>query len=142
MKAITLRQPWAGLLVLGFKKNETRSWPTKHRGEITVTSSKKMEKDGIALLKWLSENVFGFSVGSERYKTCSILGVALGTVEITDVHSSNDAKAMMEHVTNSAAELRFGNYEPDRYFYTCINPVLFQEPFPVKGSLNVWKMPE
>lgn len=34
MFAISVRQPWAGLIILGFKPVENRSWaiPTKHRG--------------------------------------------------------------------------------------------------------------
>ena len=31
MRAITLTQPWATLVALGFKKIETRSWSTDYR---------------------------------------------------------------------------------------------------------------
>jgi hypothetical protein len=41
MKAITLWQPWATLLAVGCKHMETRSWPTKYRGEILIHASKK-----------------------------------------------------------------------------------------------------
>lgn len=36
MKAITLRQPWAWLVVNGHKDIENRSWRTKHRGKILI----------------------------------------------------------------------------------------------------------
>lgn len=36
MKAITIWQPWASLLVSGEKKYETRSWATTYRGPIAI----------------------------------------------------------------------------------------------------------
>jgi activating signal cointegrator 1 len=44
MKVITVIQPWATLLALGVKKFETRSWATKHRGELAVHAGKKIDK--------------------------------------------------------------------------------------------------
>jgi hypothetical protein len=41
MKAISLKQPWANMIANGQKTIETRTWPTKHRGEILIVSSKK-----------------------------------------------------------------------------------------------------
>ena len=39
-KAITIRQPWAGLIAVGEKIYETRSWPTKYRGPIAIHAGK------------------------------------------------------------------------------------------------------
>ena len=36
MKALTIWQPWASLLVSGQKKYETRSWATTYRGPIAI----------------------------------------------------------------------------------------------------------
>jgi hypothetical protein len=36
MKALTVLQPWAQLLILGAKRYETRSWKTKHRGPLLI----------------------------------------------------------------------------------------------------------
>jgi hypothetical protein len=36
MKAITVLQPWAQLLVLGVKRVEIRSWKTRHRGPLFI----------------------------------------------------------------------------------------------------------
>ena len=36
MKALTIWQPWASLLVSGQKKYETRSWATAYRGPIAI----------------------------------------------------------------------------------------------------------
>jgi ASCH domain len=40
MKAISLKQPWANLVAEGKKTIETRTWETKHRGDILIVSSK------------------------------------------------------------------------------------------------------
>lgn len=40
MKAISLKQPWANLIAEGKKTIETRTWPTKYRGDILIVSSK------------------------------------------------------------------------------------------------------
>ena len=41
MKALSLTQPWAELVVLGEKQWETRSWRTSHRGRIAIHAAKK-----------------------------------------------------------------------------------------------------
>lgn len=41
MKALTIWQPWAGAVAAGIKKNETRSWSTKYRGQIAIHSAMK-----------------------------------------------------------------------------------------------------
>lgn len=39
MKAISIRQPWAWLIVNGHKDIENRSWRTKYRGQVLVHAS-------------------------------------------------------------------------------------------------------
>lgn len=41
MKAITLHQPWASLVVVGAKTVETRSWATSYRGPLVVHAGKR-----------------------------------------------------------------------------------------------------
>ena len=40
MKALTLHQPWASLIALGFKTYETRSWGTDYRGPLAIHAAK------------------------------------------------------------------------------------------------------
>lgn len=39
MKAISIRQPWAWLIVNGYKDIENRSWNTKFRGQVLIHAS-------------------------------------------------------------------------------------------------------
>lgn len=51
MKAISLKQPFANWVASGKKTIETRTWPTKYRGEVLIVSSKSpnIEPAGHAL---------------------------------------------------------------------------------------------
>lgn len=43
MKVITLKEPWASLVVQGFKKYEFRSWKTNYRGKVLIHAGKSKE---------------------------------------------------------------------------------------------------
>ena len=45
MKALSIRQPWAWLIVNGWKNIENREWPTNFRGRFLVHASKTMTRD-------------------------------------------------------------------------------------------------
>lgn len=45
MKCLSIRQPWAGLIVLGLKDIENRTWGTSYRGEIAIHAGKRMDDD-------------------------------------------------------------------------------------------------
>jgi len=45
MKAISLKQPWASLIANGEKTIETRTWPTKYRGDLLICASKQPRLD-------------------------------------------------------------------------------------------------
>ncbi len=42
--ALSVRQPWAWLIVNGFKDIENRDWPTRFRGELLVHAGKTMAR--------------------------------------------------------------------------------------------------
>ena len=45
MKALTIKEPWATLIIDGYKKYEFRSWKTKYRGKILIHAGMSLEKD-------------------------------------------------------------------------------------------------
>ncbi len=53
MKVLSIRQPWAWLIVNGFKDVENRTWATTHRGPTIIHAGKKWDHNG---LLWVSEN--------------------------------------------------------------------------------------
>jgi len=45
MKAISIRQPWAWLIVNGYKDIENRTWRTKYRGPVLIHAGQTMFKE-------------------------------------------------------------------------------------------------
>lgn len=52
MLALSIRQPWAHLIVTGFKDIENRSWNANFRGPFLVHASKTFDQEG---MEWLWE---------------------------------------------------------------------------------------
>lgn len=50
MKALSVRQPWAWLLVNRHKDIENRTWSTKHRGPLVIHAAKTLDREG---LRWV-----------------------------------------------------------------------------------------
>lgn len=53
MKALSVRQPWAWLIVNRFKPIENRSWPTKFRGEFLVHAGLSFDSEAYQRLPLL-----------------------------------------------------------------------------------------
>ena len=45
MKVLTIKQPWATLIISGLKEYEFRGWKTKYRGKILIHAGKSLEKE-------------------------------------------------------------------------------------------------
>jgi len=43
MKALSIRQPWARLIINGYKDIENRTWKTKFRGKVLIHASQKID---------------------------------------------------------------------------------------------------
>jgi hypothetical protein len=53
MKALSVRQPWAWLIVNNYKPYENRTWSTKVRGPILIHASNAFDKAGYT---WVRAN--------------------------------------------------------------------------------------
>lgn len=54
MKVLTLKQPWATLIIEGYKKYEFRTWKTNYRGEVYIHAGKGIDKDALKRLESLN----------------------------------------------------------------------------------------
>ncbi len=52
-KALSIKQPWAWLIVNGYKHIENRKWRTNYRGHLLIHAPMKDDKEGY---KWVREN--------------------------------------------------------------------------------------
>jgi hypothetical protein len=69
VRAITIRQPWAELIVRGEKDVENRSWRTHHRGPLLIHAGMQAYRESFA--------DHGVSDDAER-------GAIIGVVEVVD----------------------------------------------------------
>lgn len=126
MKVLTIKQPWAGLILAHGKDIENRNWPTKLRGRIAIHSSARIDPGDLwdahclldhPLLEHLAR------AGVRQFHGPGFQpGHILGTVEIVDC------------VTASESPWFFGPYG-----FVLRDPVLFKEPIPAKGKLGFWE---
>ncbi len=72
--ALSLKQPWAALVVHGVKTIEIRRWPTRHRGLLLIHASRQTDDrtEGWGLLP------------PEAEATAKLGGGIIGCVEVTD----------------------------------------------------------
>lgn len=117
MKALSLKQPFAELILQGRKKIELRKWNTKFRGEFFIHASKAPDK------KAMKE--FGF----EDLPTGMIVGKAV----LKEVkHYKNSAEHKKDRNLHLASEA-WGRYG------FVLNNVHRVKEIPAKGKLNFWE---
>lgn len=86
MKAISIKQPWASLIIEGIKDIENRNWFTYHRGILYIHTGKGFDLQGAKLVSELYPEYKKIIEQSKR-----IRGGIIGHVHITDcvtIHKS------------------------------------------------------
>lgn len=59
LRAISIRQPWAWLIVNGIKDVENRNWRTHYRGPVLVHAGLKIDLDAYGYVEeFVSENLY------------------------------------------------------------------------------------
>ena len=141
MKAITIKQPWASLIVHGIKDIENRTWacPWKYIGHRVLihASGKPVEMRNpnsvFTKAQWDS-----LPIEFQRKIICAegiVNSAIIGSVEIIGC-SINHPSKWAEKTDDSK-----GYYENPIYNWVLANPILFPEPIPAKGKLSFWEYP-
>lgn len=156
MKAVTLTQPWASLVVYGYKQIETRSWATKHRGPIAIHASASKVSPVAHIEPFASALIEGWCRRApeiyEKVPRAELLrvvvdalprGAILGTVDLQDTIVFGDVtEATIRNFSYSVHERAFGDFSPGRKGWIFRNPRVFSTPIPRLGSLGVWETGE
>jgi len=116
MKALSLKQPFAELVVSGRKKIELRNWNTKLRGEFLIHASKIPDNE--------SMNKFGF--------TNLPLGQIVGKAFLKDVKKYDSES---EHIKDK--DLHLASSAWGKYGFILENAQRIKT-IPCKGKLNFW----
>lgn len=139
MKVLSIRQPYAALLVLGPKRFEARTWKTEYRGPVLIhASSAAVSSTMIDELQSNEETLD--AVRSIGWTTESALkdlprSAIIGQVDLADVIPSEDCEDASSLDKDLAAFP-----DPDTYFWRVANRLLI-EPIPINGKLNLWTLP-
>lgn len=139
MKAITIWQPWASLLVTDQKKYETRSWATSYRGPIAIHAAKRPVRRTIDALAegdlWetlaLFESLFPGPGELVQLSTGAIVGTAiLARCNLID-------EAFVAKLTPQ--ERALGDFTLGRYAWEFQEKIPVAPPIPVKGMQGLWE---
>lgn len=122
MKVLTIKQPWATLIMSGLKEYEFRGWKTKYRGKILIHAGKSLEKEY-----------------AEKFKCYSFeypLGVILGEATLVDCIKVDEN---FNNELRNINPLVYGrSNHVDNYAWKLENVVIYEDPIPVKGQLGLW----
>lgn len=158
MKAISILQPWATLIVIGAKRIETRSWNTKYRGPLLIHASAKWSKQqSLSIAQMGAYDILikaGYDWDAIGRETTLPLGAIIGQVDLVDTSTSDILMGRngpnlprpsifipslgKEWVVDEREEA-FGDYSPGRYGWLLSDPVQFDKPISAKGKLGLWQ---
>lgn len=146
MKALTIMQPWASLVLCGAKKYETRSWATSFRGRLAIHSSKTYPA-------WARETA-NDSPFKEQLESHGVvgelpLGCVIGIVDLVDVVTTESLVEMwkikargLPLSSEDQFERDFGDYGNGRFAWRMKVLDWFQYPLPARGALGLWNWME
>lgn len=116
MKALSIKNPWAGWIYHGRKSIETRTWKTNYRGDLLICCS----------------NTFDKKIPEGKYNSeCYIKGKAICVVELYDI-----VKMTEEHEIKAGCLVYKGAYAWLLRYVRKIKPV------DIPGQLGVFEIPE
>ena len=122
MKVLTIKQPWATLIMQGYKRFEFRSWQTKYRGDLLIHAGKGIDKEAIKRL--------------EKYLPKELLtGKILGKVTLVDcIKMSPEFK---ERLLKENKDIYAKSSFQENYGWQMDNVQVFKEPIETKGHLSL-----
>lgn len=121
MKALTIKQPWASLIVNEYKKYEFRSWKTNYRGKVLIHAGLSKENDIINKV--------------QSYNLEYINGAIIGEADIVDCILV-DKK--FDHNLKQIDSIVYGNNHIGNYAWKLENIKKYENPIYVKGKLGLW----
>ena len=122
MKVLTIKQPWASLIIEGYKRFEFRSWKTNYRGDLLIHAGKSIDKEAYERLK--------------GYLTEMPLGKIIGKVELTDCIKTTPE--FFEERLKENKDIYTKSAFKEEYAWKIKVIEKFDETIEVKGKLGLW----
>lgn len=122
MKTLTIREPWASLIINEYKAYEFRSYKINYRGKILIHAGLTLEK----------ENAIKFESYGLKYK----LGYIIGEAEITDcIKVTKDFK---KKLCDKDSLVYSNSNHTEEYAWKLDNIIKYDEPIKATGKLGLW----
>ena len=122
MKTLTVKNPWASLIINGYKKYEFRSWKTNYRGKILIHAGLSIEKNMLPRF--------------ESYNLDYINGAIIGEAEIVDCILVDEKFNNELKTINPIVYARSNHTET--YAWKLDNIKKYDKPIYIKGKLGLW----
>jgi len=124
MKVLTIKQPWATLIMQGDKRFEFRSWRTKYRGQLLIHAGKGIDKKSVERLKkYLPEELPS--------------GKILGKVNLVDCIKCDEK--FKEMCIKENKDIYAKSTFDETYAWQLKDVEVFDTPIEAKGKLSFWK---
>ena len=121
MKVLTIKQPWASLIVNKYKIYEFRSWKTNYRGKILIHAGLSTDK---IYLKYFKD-----------YNLEYINGAIIGEAEIVDcILVDNKFNGILKEINSLVYHHDYNGL----YAWKLENIKLYKNPIYLKGKLGLW----
>ncbi|MDO4283414.1 MAG: ASCH domain-containing protein [Clostridia bacterium] len=122
MKVLTIKQPWATLIMSGLKRFEFRSWKTNYRGELLIHAGKSIDKEAMKRLAiYLPENLpIGKIIGKVSMVDCILLD-----------------KNLKEELLKENPDI-YKNSQIGEFAWQVENIEAFDYPIEINGKLGLW----
>jgi hypothetical protein len=145
MKCVSLWQPWATLMAIGAKQNETRSWPTSHRGPLAIQAAKRWTK---AQREFCQHPRVRKRLEAAGIYAADLLprGSVVCVVDLFELRRTDDLVEQAQKdllgpsvLDLSLDELCFGDYTPGRWIWRTRN-VQKLDPIPCRGYQGLFEI--
>jgi hypothetical protein len=133
MKALSVRQPFASLLLAGTKHFETRDWPLR-RDLWGVKLALHASKTYDAADKYCTNELMRWPELQPVLLGALPLGVVLGVFVVDAVYRTHEIVDRL-----SALEIAQGNYQPGRAAWRVKIVDVFDKPVAATGKLGLWE---
>ena len=138
VKALTIRQPWASLLALGYKRTETRSWDTRVRGPVAIHAGLAMpcrRGESIEVGEFTVERDSGGLLlrGPRLARHRLPLGAVVAVGELFQTRRTDSTEHHPDDMDRA-----LGDHSPGRYAWSITSMCPLRTPIPATGRLGWW----
>ncbi len=126
--ALSIKQPWAALIVHGIKTVEVRSWLTGKTGKILIHASKTPERD---------PNAWRLITTPQLMTTAGLVGGVIGVAELCECITYSSPEAYAADVRHCTGAERF---QPPRMYGFRFKNAKRVEFLPCLGNTNFFSV--